>query len=444
MSEALQFLDDLFAKARKAGADAADGHHVISQSLSTSMRMGNREDLERSESLDMMLRVFIGQRQACVASSDTSSQAMDELVERAVAMARVAPEDPYCGLAPEDRLAKDWPELDLHDDFDYDTEALYGIAAEAEDAALAVEGVTNSNGAGAGWSRGEVAIATSHGFAGTYKSSNYSVSASVLAGEGTEMESDYDYSSKRHHDELESAAVIGRNAGERTVRRLNPKQVDTSEVPVVYDRRVSNGLLGHLAGGISGASVARGASFLKDHMDKPVFGNSINVVDDPHRVRGMASRPFDGEGVANAALDLIKNGVLQTWVMDTASARQLGLETTGRGSRGGASPPHSATTNLYMEAGSHSREELISDIKSGLYITDLIGFGVNSVTGDYSRGAAGFWIEDGEITFPVSEMTVAWNLKDMFLNMVPANDLEFKYGTNAPTIRIDGMTVAGA
>jgi PmbA protein len=444
MPEPLEFLNDLFAKAKKAGADAADGHHVTSQSLSTSMRMGNREDLERSESLDMMLRVFIGQRQACVASSDTSPQAMEDLVARAVAMAKAAPEDPYCGLAPEDRLARSWPELDLYDDFEYDAEALYGLAAEAEDAALAVVGVSNSNGAGAGWSSGEVAIATSHGFAGTYKSSNYSVSASVLAGDGTEMESDYDYSSKRHHDELEDAATIGRNAGERTVRKLNPKQVPTSEVPVIYDPRCSNGLLGHLAGSISGASVARGTSFLKDYMDKAVFADGINIVDDPHRQRGMASRPFDGEGVANARLDLIENGVLKTWVMDTASARQLGLETTGRGSRGGASPPHSSTTNLYMEAGSQSPEDLMSDIKSGLYITDLIGFGVNGVTGDYSRGAAGFWIEDGQITFPVSEMTVAWNLKDMFLNMTPANDLAFIYGTNAPTIRIDGMTVAGS
>ena len=444
MSEALEFLNDLFAKAKKAGADAADGHHVVSQSLSTSMRMGKREDLERSESLDMMLRVFIGQRQACVASSDTSAQAMEELVERAVSMAKVAPEDPYCGLAPEDRLAKKWPDLDLFDDYEYDTEALYGIAAETEEAALAVDGVTNSNGAGAGWSSAEVAIATSHGFAGTYKSSSYSLSASVLAGEGTEMESDYDYSSKRHHSELESAAEIGRSAGERTVKRLNPKQVETSEVPVIYDPRCSHGLLGHLAGAITGGAVARGTSFLKDYMDKAVFAEGINIVDEPHMIRGQASRPFDGEGVANARLNLIENGVLKTWIMDTASARQLGLETTGRGSRGGASPPHSSTTNLYMEAGEQSPAELMSDIKSGLYITDLIGFGVNGVTGDYSRGAAGFWIENGELTFPVSEMTVAWNLKDMFLNMLPANDLTFNYGTNAPTIRIDGMTVAGA
>jgi PmbA protein len=444
MSEALEFLNDLFAKAKKAGADAADGHHVVSQSLSTSMRMGQREDLERSESLDMMLRVFVGQRQACVASSDTSAQAMDELVERAVSMARVAPEDPYCGLAPEDRLAKTWPDLDSYDDYEYDTEALYDIGAEAEEAALAVDGVTNSNGAGAGWSRAEVAIATSHGFAGSYKSSNYSFSASVLAGEGTGMESDYDYSSKRHHEELGSPAEIGRNAGERTVKKLNPRQVETSEVPVIYDPRCSNGLLGHLAGGITGGSVARGTSFLKDSMGEAVFAEGINIVDDPHILRGQASRPFDGEGVANARLDLIENGILKTWIMDTASARQLGLETTGRGSRGGASPPHSSTTNLYMEAGSKSPSELMSDIKSGIYITDLIGFGVNGVTGDYSRGAAGFWIEDGEITFPVSEMTVAWNLKDMFKNMVPANDLSFRYGTNAPTIRIDGMTVAGA
>jgi len=444
MSQALEFLDDLFARAKRAGADAADGHHVQSTSLSTSQRLGQREDLERSESLDMMLRVFVGRRQACVASTDLSDAAVDELVDRAVAMAKAAPEDPYCGLADSARLSKDYPDLDMADDHVPDAEELYGLAAEAEDAARSVEGVTNSEGAGASWGRGSVAVATSDGFSGEYSTTSHSVSASVLAGEGTAMERDYDYSWTRHRADLEDAAKIGLRAGERAVKRLNPRQAETAAVPVVYDPRVSGGLLGHFSGAISGSSVARGTSFLKERMDQQVFADGIRVIDDPHRQRGLSSRPFDGEGVANAALDLIDNGVLGAWLLDSASARQLGLETTARAARGGASPPHPATPNLYMEAGGTSPADLIADIEAGFYVKELIGFGVNGVTGDYSRGAAGFWIENGEITYPVSEMTVAGNLKDMFLNMTPADDLVFRYGTNAPTLRVEGMTVAGA
>ena len=444
MTDPLDFLDDLFARAKAAGADAADGHFLQSTSLSTSQRMGRREDLERSESLDMSLRVIIGRRQACVASSDLSPLAVEEIVARAVAMAKVVPEDPYCGLADAGRLATDLPELDLVDSHEPDAEELYGLAAAAEDAALAVPGVTNSEGGGAGWSRNAVTVATSHGFSGAYTGSSFSVSASVIAGEGTQMERDYDYSSVRHHADLRPPEEIGHEAGRRAVERLNPRQAATAEVPIVYDPRVSGGLIGHFSGAISGTSVARGTSFLKDKMGARVFADGIGIVDDPHRLRGLSSKPFDGEGVVNDALVLCRDGILQTWVMDSATARQLGLETSGRASRGGASPPHPSTTNLYMEAGALSPKDLMADIKSGFYVTELIGFGVNGVTGDYSRGAAGFWIEDGEIADPVSEMTVAGNLKDMFLNITPADDLEFRYRTNAPTLRLEGMTVAGA
>jgi PmbA protein len=444
MTDSLDILDDMFARAKAAGADAADGHHVQSTSLSTTQRMGAREDLERSESLDMSLRVFIGQRQACIASSDLSPLAIEELVARAIAMAKAVPENPYCGLADPRRLASEFPELDLVDDYEPDAEELYGLAAAAEDAALAVPGVTNSEGGGAGWSRSAVTVATSHGFSGAYSGSSFSVSASVIAGEGGAMERDYDYSSVRHRADLRPPEDIGRDAGRRAVKRLNPRQVETASVPVIYDPRVSGGLIGHFSGAISGVAVARGTSFLKDRLGQQVFAEGIDIIDDPHRVRGLSSKPFDGEGVANAALELCKNGVLQTWVMDTASAKQLGLETSGRASRGGASPPHPATTNLYMAPGALSPADLMGDIKSGFYVTELIGFGVNGITGDYSRGAAGFWIEDGEIAYAVSEMTVAGNLKDMFMNLTPADDLEFKYGTNAPTVRIEGMTVAGA
>ena len=440
----LTFLSDLVGRAIKAGADAADGIAAESTSLSVSQRLGKREDLERSESVDLGLRVFVGKRSAIVSTTDRSPATVAELVERAVAMARIAPEDPHAGLADPDRLARTWPDLDLLDTHEPTPEELYERTAKAEDAARAVPGVTNSEGADAGWGRSTVALATSGGFAGAYSGSSFSVSASVIAGEGTAMERDYDYSSVRFAENLEDPAVVGRGAGERAVKRLNPRKVGSAQVPVVFDPRISNGILRHVAGAISGSAVARGTSFLRDKLNQKIFADGIVIVDDPHRRKGLASRPFDGEGVANARINIVEDGVLTTWLLDTASAHQLGLKTTGHASRGASSPPSPGTSNLYMEAGTPTPAELIADIKSGFYVNELIGYGVNAVTGDYSRGAAGFWIENGEIAYPVSELTIAGNLKAMFLNLTPANDLVFRYGANAPTVRIEGMTVAGA
>ncbi len=433
----------LIDKATKAGAEAADAIVVEGLSVGASFRLGKLEDVERSEGQDLGLRVFMGKQQAIVSSNDFSDRALDELVERVVAMAKMAPEDPHCGLAPKERLAKQWPELDLADNTEPSSEDLTARAAECEAAALEVEGVTNSNGAGASWGRGRIVLATSDGFLGGYESSSHSVSCSVVAGTGLGMETDYDFASVRHLEDLTDAATIGRQAGERTVKRLNARQMETQSVPVVFDPRVSRGIVGHLAGAITGPSIARGTSFLKDQMGKAVFADHIQIIDDPHIRRGLASKPFDGEGVANKKHTLIKDGVLTTWIMHSASAHQLGLETTGHAARGTGGPPGVSTTNLYMAAGELSPAELIKDIKAGLYVVDLIGQGVNGVTGDYSRGASGFWIEDGEICYAVNEITIASNLKEMFKNLTPANDLEFLYGTNAPTLRIEGMTVAG-
>ncbi|MCF8470924.1 MAG: TldD/PmbA family protein, partial [Parvibaculum sp.] len=296
---------------------------------------------------------------------------------------------------------------------------------------------------GASWGRSGVALATSAGFAGSYAGTAWSFSCSVLAGDGTTMERDYDFSSARHGSDLASATHIGRMAGEKAVRRLHPRKVKSQSVPIVFDPRVSGGVIGHFANAISGAAIARGTSFLKSELEKPVFASGISIIDDPHMIRGLRSKPFDGEGVKNSRLQLIEDGRLTTWLLDTASARQLGLTTTGRAARGTGGPPSPSTTNLYMEAGCLSVRDLLAGIKQGLYITEMIGMGINGVTGDYSRGASGFWIENGEIAYPVSEITVAGNLKDMFLNLTPADDLEFRYGTNAPTLRIEGMTVAG-
>ena len=441
---AAELLDDLIRKALVLGADAADALRVGGVSLGVSQRLGKREDLERSETSDVGFRVFIGKRQAIVSSTDTSPAALAELVERAVAMARVVPEDPYCGLADPDLLASVVDDLDLFDVHECDADELYDRAAEAEDAARAHPGITNSEGADASWSVRTVDLATSHGFAGRYQTSSYSVSAAVVAGEGTAMERDYDYAVARHLEDLEDAADVGRRAGERTVKRLNPRKAETSQVPVVFDPRVSGGIVGHFSGALTGPAVARGTSFLKDRKGRQVFPTNVTVTDDPHRARGLASKPFDGEGVSNQRTVLAKSGVLETWILDSASARQLGLKTTGHAGRGASSPPSPSTTNLYMDAGEPTPRDLMADISSGFYVTELIGFGVNPITGDYSRGAAGFWIENGEISRPVSEVTIAGNLKDMFMNLVPANDLKFRYATNAPTLRIDGMTVAGA
>ncbi len=436
---------DLVAAARKAGADAADVLYVCNNSTQISVRLGALEDVERSEGEEIGLRLFVGRRSASVSSSDLSAEALGALVERAVAMAREAPEDPYAGLAPEDRLLRG-PAIDVDGDDGADPSpaALRERAEAAEDAARAIAGVTNSEGAGASASRTLIALATSTGFARGYSTSGYGCSASVIAGEGIAMQRDYGYHSTRHLADLEDSQAIGRRAGERAVKRLNPGKLSSGALPIVYDPRVSSGMLGHLAGAITGSAVARRTSFLLDKLGEAVFAKGITVRDDPHRPRGLRSKPFDGEGLPTSARDVIADGVLTGWIMDSASARQLGLQPTGHASRGIGGPPGAGLTNLYMEAGALSPEELIADIKLGVYVTELIGQGVNGVTGDYSRGASGFVIRDGQICEPVAEITVAGNLKDMFLQMTPASDLEFRRAVDAPTIRIEGMTVAGA
>ncbi len=443
IAPSLERLDDLLRRARKAGADAADAVFVQGASLSIAERLGKPEKLERAEGRDLGLRVFVGKRQAIVSSSDISSQALGELADRAVAMAKAVPEDPFCGIADPADLATAIPELDLCDPDEPATETLMTRLRAAEDAARSVPGVTNSEGAEAGWSRSLVALAATNGFRQGYAVSSSSISVSVLAGEGTAMEHDYDFTSAVYGSELESPAVMGKRVGEKAVRRLNPRKVATVKVPIVYDPRVSNSIVGHLAGAINGAGIARGVSFLKDKMGKMVLPAGMDIIDDPHRRRGLRSRPFDGEGLANRRMALVEDGVLKTWVLDLRSARQLNLKSTGHAARGTSSPPGPSTTNLYLSAGKETPKQLMADIESGFYCTDLIGFGVNNVTGDYSRGASGFWIDKGELAYPVSEITIAGNLTEMFQNLRAANDLMFRFGTNAPTLRIDGMTVAG-
>ncbi|HTR18006.1 MAG TPA: TldD/PmbA family protein [Acetobacteraceae bacterium] len=440
----LDLLDQLLRAARAAGAEAADAVLFGGASVSVQRRLGRTEHLERSEARDLGLRVFVGRSAAIVSSSSVDPAQFAALAERAVAMARVVPEDPYGGLAEDAAPPADAAPLDLADSAEPDVAALTERASAAEAAALAVPGVTNSEGAEAGYSRTEVFLATSAGFAGTYVRTGHSVSATALAGEGVTMQRDYDYHGTPHLADLDAPEVIGRSAGERAVARLNPMRPRTARLTVVYDPRVAGGLLGHLAGAVNGASVARGTSFLKDRLGKPVFAPGVSVFDDPTRRRGLRSRPFDGEGVPTLARAIIEDGVLTTWFLDSRSARQLGLRSTGHAARGTGGPPSPSPTNLYLAPGALTPAELMADIKEGLYVTELIGMGVNGVTGDYSRGAAGFMIRDGVLAEPVAEITIAGTLQEMFARLVPANDLRFRRGTDAPTVRIDGMTLAGA
>jgi PmbA protein len=436
-------LEELINKAKTAGADTADALFVESRSLSVAQRLGSPESIERSESHDLGLRVFIGRRNATISTTDIKTKSLDTLIERVVSMAKVAPEDPFARIATKDEITISTPNIDLFDPSEPTAQTLIERASLAEEAALAVKGVTNSEGGEAAWSATKVILATSNGFYGTYERSGHSLSAVVLAGTGQNMERDYEYSSTVYQSDLDDPTIIGKRAGERAVKRLNPKKPGSSSIPVIYDPRVSGSLIGHLSSALNGSSIARGTSFLKNAMGDQIFSSNIQVFDDPHRPRGLRSKPFDGEGLANKKCLIIENGIVKSWFLDLATAGQLGLTSSGHASRSTGGAPNPSPSNLFLAAGESSPADLISDIKKGLYVTELMGMSVNMVTGDYSRGAGGFWIENGKITYPVSDITVAGNLRDMFAKLIPASDLEFKRGTDAPTVRIDGMTVAG-
>jgi len=429
--------------ARRAGADAADAVAVRGVWHGVEVRDGRVEESERSEGDDVGLRVFVGKRQAVVSTNDVSGDNVAKLAERAVAMARVAPDDAYVGLADPALLARDFPDLDLLDPAMPSTAELERRALEAEAAAMAVQGVTKSGGASASSGIGGMVLVTSTGFRGAYLRSSQGISTTAIVGEGTGMERDYDFSSALHGADLEAPAKIGQRAGERAVARANPRKAATCKAPVIFDPRVAGSLVGHLVGAANGASIARKTSFLKDRLGQQLFDKSIRIIDDPLRVRGLRSQSFDAEGVATKKLAIVDEGVLTSWLLDSATARELGLTTTGHAHRGVSSSPSPGAYNLHMEAGEPTPDELMADIKEGFYVTDLIGSGVNGVTGDYSRGASGFWIENGKRTYAVSEMPIAGHLLDMFKSLRPANDLTFRYGVNAPTLRIEGLTIAG-
>ena len=443
MAEPLEILDELLGRAQSLGADAADAVLADRQSLSVAYRLRSCEQLERSETQIVGLRLFVGQRQAIVSSSDISRTALAEMAERGLGMARSVPEDPFCGLADPGELGHDDIDVEAYEPGELDLSSISARAMAAEEAALSVPGVSNSEGAESAAGFDDFAVAATNGLRRRYARSWHSLSVSVLAGEGTAMERDYAYTGAVWKADLEDAGALGKRCGEQAVKRLQPRKVRTAQVPVIYEPRVARSLLGHLTAAINGSAVARGTTFLGGRLGDQVFSTGINIIDDPLRRRGLRSRPCDAEGIASRRRAIVDNGMLTGWLLDLRSARQLGLQSTGHASRGASSPPAPAPTNVYLEPGPLSLNELIASVDDGLLVTDLMGFGVNGVTGDYSRGASGFWIEKGEIAYPVSEITISGNLVEMFRQVTPAADLEFRYGMDSPTIRVDGMTVAG-
>ena len=442
---ARRIAESLFERGIAAGATAADALYAGDRRSNVQVRLGEIESVSRSEGEQIGLRLFVGQRSATVASSDLSDDALGVLVERCLAMAKEAPEDPYAGLAPADLLQRgELPFIDATDGGEPDPAELRARALEAETAALGVAGVTNSSGAGASASASTIALATSGGFSGAYTSSGHGCSASVIAGEGATMQRDHAWHSARHLQDLDDAADIGRRAGTRAIARLNPGRRKPGKYPVLFDPRVSATLLGHFASAISGASVARKTSFLQDKLGAAVFAPGVTIVDDPLRQRGLRSHPFDGEGLRVTRQRLVENGILGSWIAESASARQLGIEPTGHAARGAGGAPGASPSNLYMEAGPRTRNELLAAFSEAVLIIELIGQGVNGVTGDYSRGAVGFMVRGGEIAEPVSEITIASNLIEMFATLEPGADLEFRHGIDAPTILVPEMTVAAA
>jgi PmbA protein len=439
----LNLAEDVLSRARKLGADSGDALAIDAQGTDIEMRQGEIEKLERTESRGVGLRVFVGHSSALISGSVFTPESLNRLSETAVAMARATPPDPLAGVAAAELLARNLPRLDLVSAYLPESEELKALALEVEGAALAVPGVSKSGGASASASQRKIALVTSAGFAQAYQRTGVSLSVSAIAGEGTGMERDYDYSAACHFEDLKTPQEVGKSAGERAVKRLQARKIASQAVTVIYDRRVASSLLGHLSSAINGAAIARGTSFLKSRMSQQIFAKGISVIDDPLRPRGLSSRPFDGEGLSSSRRELIADGALTGWVLDLRSARQLGLPPTGNGSRGLGGPPGPSTSNLHLEPGQLNPEQMIGSLKQGLYITELIGNSVNLVTGDYSRGASGFWIENGQLAFPVSEITIAGNLNDMFMTLEPANDLIFKSSTNAPTCRVEGLTIAG-
>lgn len=439
--------DALLDAARKAGADHADALAVDGTAVQIEVLEGKLEQAERAEGIDIGLRVMIGQKQACVSASDISADTIRTMAERAVAMALEAPEDPFIGLADPSQLARDFDidALELSDSAEEQSPAaLQELALRAEAAARDVAGVDKVQASAASYSRRRIALAASNGFFGGYARTGSSVSCVAISGTGTDMERDYDGDSRTFFTDLRRPEDIGLKAGERAVERAGSRKPPTGSFPVLYDERISAGLIGHMLGAINGAAIVRGGSWLRDSLGAQILPSSMSVIEEPHRPRISGSRPFDGEGLPTAQRKIIDQGVLTGWTLDLASARQLGMQSTANAARGPSAPPSPSVSNIMVTQGDKSRAELLADMGTGLLITSMIGTSINPNTGDYSRGASGFWVENGEIQYPVNECTVAGNLQDMLKTLVPANDARLHLSRVVPSLLVEGLTLAGS
>ena len=437
----------LIETALKNGATAADCVLSRSRGVSLTRRLGKDENIERYEDFDTGLRVFVGNKIASVSTNESSENSIKEVANRAVEMAKIAPKDEFSLIADKETLKlfsvdNDFS-IDSYDPFEPNIDIIRERASEIEDAALGVKGITNSDGADASWGEGETLLMTSNGFLGSSKKSNHSISVVVIAEKDGKMERDYDYSSKVFGEDLREPKQIGVEAAKKTLARMGAKKPVTGKYPVIFDPRVSRSIASHFASAINGSAITRKTSFLKDMLGKSVASKLINLVDDPLLKRGLGSRMFDGEGLRTSKQTLVKDGVLQQWLLDLSSAKQLNLTPTGNARRGISGPPSPGTTNLILMNGEDTPQDLISRVSEGFYITDMIGSSVSMVTGDYSRGASGFWIKNGQLSHPITEATIAGNLKEMFMNIIPANDLDYQQAINCPTLLIEGMTIAG-
>ena len=435
--------DFLIKKSKKSGADSVDVVYIENTNIDVGCRLKKIEKLERSESNDIGLRFIKNKKQVIVSSNDLTKKNLEELIYKASKMVGAIPRDPYCSIAKKKDLIKKIPNLEIFDSKEPTIKSLKDKVIEAENAGLNVKGVTNSEGAEIGWNKSKIYLFNSNGLNVSYQSSSYDIYAVLIAGRGTLMEREYEFASSVFEKDLTKSSLLGKKAGELAVKKINPKKIKTSKIPVIFSPRVANSFLKHLSSAINGNSITRGTSFLKKKLNKKIFSSNINIIDNPLKKRGLQSKPFDGEGLETKKTQIIKNGELKTWFLDLATAHQLRLKSTAHASRNISSPPTPSPTNLYFEPGNISPKSLIGNIKKGVYLTELMGSSVNLINGDYSRGGSGFWIDKGEITYPINGITIADNLNEMFKKIILANDLEFKHGLNSPTMLIEDMIVAG-
>ena len=436
-------VDFLIKKSKKTGADSVDVVYIENTNIDVGCRLKKIEKLERSESNDLGLRFIKNKKQVIVSSNDLRKKSLEELVLKASTMVKAVPKDPYCSIATKKEIIQKVPNLKIFDNKEPSIKSLKDKVFEAEKAGLNIKGVTNSEGAEIAWNKSKIHLFNSNGLNVSYQSSSYSIYAVLIAGRGTSMEREYEFATSIFEKDLTNASLVGKKAGQLAVKKLNPKKIKTSKIPVIFSPRVANSFLRHLSASINGNSITRGTSFLKKKLNKKIFPNEINILDDPLKEKGLQSKPFDGEGLKTKKTQIVENGVLKSWFLDLATAKQLKLQSTAHAPRGISSPPSPSPTNLYFKAGNTSPKNLIGNIKKGIYVTELMGSSVNLINGDYSRGGSGFMIDKGEIAYPINEITIADNLNEMFRKIILANDLEFKQGLNSPTMLIEDMTVAG-